>query len=136
MEQKHSVQKHIIFFDGVCNLCNGFVDFLVRRDKKNVLYYAPLQGSTFKTLDIQSDSGHLSTIIYKRGDKIYFRSYAVLWILNDLGGVWKIMMLFIIVPPFLRDAVYKFIANNRYRFFGKKETCRLPTPEERARFLD
>ena len=136
MEQKHSVQKHIIFFDGVCNLCNGFVNLLIRYDKKNILYYAPLQGSTFRTLDVKPDTGDLSTIIYKREDRIYFRSAAALRILNDLGGVWKIAMLFIIVPPFLRDAVYKFIANNRYRFFGKKETCRLPTPEERARFLD
>jgi predicted DCC family thiol-disulfide oxidoreductase YuxK len=125
----------IIFFDGVCNLCNGFINFIFSHDKKQIFKVASLQGSTAKSLLSESEIDTLSTVIfYDQGIK-YYRSKAVIKILLLLGPPYNFMGIFLIIPDFLRDLVYKLIASNRYRMFGKKDSCRLPTPEERARFL-
>lgn len=124
-----------MFFDGVCNLCNGTVDFFIRRDKKRALRYAPLQGEAAKQLlppDMLEDLPSM-VLIDKSGR--FQRSTAVLKAASKLGGLWPAVQVFLIVPRPIRDAVYNWIAKNRYRWFGKKDSCRLPTPEERAMFL-
>jgi len=125
----------ILFFDGVCNLCNGFIDWLVRRDKHARIKIASLQGETAQRV-IPELSASLDTIILVDGADISIKSDAVLKTLAMLPGIWptvsKVGFLF---PKAFRDGVYKFTARNRYRMFGKKDSCRLPTPSERGHFL-
>jgi predicted DCC family thiol-disulfide oxidoreductase YuxK len=127
--------RQIIFFDGVCNLCNAFVDFLIKRDKDQNFFFAPLQGETARRKLPEGQPASLSSVVLWNQGEILEKSDAALMILQQLGGLWWLMRVFWVVPSFLRDLVYDFVAANRYRFFGKRETCRLPTPEERARFL-
>ena len=134
-EQNYRNFKSIIFFDGVCGLCNLFIDFLISKKKGEHLYFSPLQGEAAKTL-IPSGYSDLDTIIFKTEKKIYIKSTAALRIIASLGGLWKLVLIFLIVPAFIRNFVYDVLARNRYKLFGKKETCRIPTPQERARFLD
>jgi len=125
----------IVFFDGYCGLCNSFVDRLLVWDEQHVLRFSPLQGSTAEVvLPAQMRAG-LGTVVLAAGDRIYTRSSAALRILILLGGAWKLVAVFLLVPPFLRDAIYDLIANNRYKWFGKRDSCRIPSPEERALFL-
>ncbi len=126
----------VLFFDGVCNLCNAWVDFLVRRDKKRRYRFAPLQGSTaHHAIPSHVQSGEFDSFVFVENGQVYTRSTAALRVLSGLGGVWSIAKVLFLVPAPLRDAVYRLIARNRYRWFGQKETCRLPSPEERALFL-
>lgn len=126
----------IIYFDGVCNLCDHFVSFLVKQDSQHLFYFSSLQGQTARKQLQPLDLG-LETIIYSDHGTIFYRSTAVLKVMLELGGYLKflahIMLLF---PLPMRDAVYDWVARNRYSFFGKKETCRLPTDEEKKYFLD
>ena len=125
----------IVFFDGVCGLCNRFVDRLLRVDPKGLLRFAPLQGSTAHERLPAGMADAMESIVYLRDGVVLQRSDAALRILVDLGG-WRVLYrALFIVPRFLRDAVYAWIARNRYRWFGKRDACRLPTPEERARFM-
>lgn len=126
----------IVFFDGICNLCNGFVDFVVRRDPLALLKIAPLQGKTASLLLDPKQVQALASIVYLEEGKYWQESTAVLKILGKLGGLWRLAHLLRIVPSPIRDAVYRLVARNRYSWFGKKDTCRMPTPEERAHFLD
>jgi predicted DCC family thiol-disulfide oxidoreductase YuxK len=140
-QQKGSVPQahdHIVLFDGVCNLCNGFVQFIIRNDKRERFHFGALQSAeAFELLKGSSiRPSDLDTVIYLRKGKALTRSTAALQILKELGGAWSLMAVFFVVPRFLRDAVYRFIGNNRYRWFGRQESCMLPTPELRARFLD
>lgn len=129
-------QQQIIFFDGVCNLCNSFVDFLLSRDVEQHFTFAPLQGETAKTiLPPQLPKELKSVVLWSQGE-IFKGADAALMILQQLGGPWGAVRIFWIVPPFLRNFVYGLVASGRYRLFGRRQTCRLPTPEERARFLD
>lgn len=127
----------VIFFDGVCGLCDHFITFMVDADRENVLKFATQQGEEFQKPEMKKlvtpEMG--DSIFYLKGDKIYSKSNAVLTALSDLGGVWKLLILLKVIPAPIRDLVYDFIAKNRYKMFGKHETCRLPTPEERAKFL-
>jgi predicted DCC family thiol-disulfide oxidoreductase YuxK len=125
----------IVFFDGVCNLCNGFINFIFANNKDQSLKVASLQGETAQKYLTETEISKLSTVIYyKNGEKVY-RSRAVIFILKDMGFPFSMSLIFLIIPDLLRDLMYKFIANNRYRFFGKKDSCRLPTAEEKERFL-
>lgn len=127
----------IVFFDGYCNLCNGAVSFLIKVDCNKRLKYAPLSGPSAKQYGIeQSSIEGEQTIIYKRDDQIFDRSDAILEICADILPFGKVFLIFKIIPKFIRDSLYKFIAKNRFKMFGKRDTCRLPTPEERALFLD
>lgn len=126
----------IVFFDGVCGLCNKTVDFLIRTDKAKKLRYAPLQGYTAKRLLTKIQIENLESVVYYRDGKYLVSSTAVLRLLLDVGGLWKILSVFLILPAFVRNAVYFFIARRRYKWFGKSDTCRLPSAEERALFLD
>lgn len=121
----------ILFFDGVCNLCNGFVDFLVRRDKQAVLKFAPLEGETARARGVAVKE----SVVLLDGDEIHLASDAALRTLAALGGPWRAATWLMAIPRPVREAVYRFVARNRYRWFGKRDSCRLPTPEERARFL-
>ncbi len=127
----------IIFFDGFCNLCNGAVQFIIKRDTKNKFYFAPLQ-SEFAQLKLASLTQipvNLNSIILLENSKLFTQSAAALRVAKKLNGAWPLLYVFIIVPPFIRDAVYKFIAKNRYKWFGKKETCWVPTAALKAKFL-
>ncbi|WP_241479969.1 thiol-disulfide oxidoreductase DCC family protein [Kordia jejudonensis] len=130
--------KKIVLFDGVCNLCNGFVDKIISKDKKDVFRFASLQSEIGIAIQehLQLDASKLdSVILYEPGVAYYHKSTAALKIMKEFGGVWSLMQIFVILPKFLRDGVYNIIAKYRYKWFGEKNTCRMPTPEERARFL-
>lgn len=131
-------QFDIVLFDGVCNLCNNAVDLIIRNDKKGRIKVGPLQDEKTAALlrDYDINSDYLDSIILIRGDKVYYKSRAALETARKLKGFWPLLYAFVVVPAFIRDPVYDWIARNRYRWFGKKETCRLPTADERARFLN
>lgn len=127
--------RNIVFFDGVCHLCNGFVDSIISRDKKHFLFFAPLQGSTAEKILSPNDREKLDTVIYFSAGKTYYRSAAILKILSSLGGIYKIFSIAWIIPAPLRDIIYNLIAKNRYSWFGKRDFCRLPNNEERSYLL-
>ena len=128
--------KTIVFFDGVCGLCNFTVDFLMKIDRKHSLRFAPLQGRIASALLPASQRLDLDTVVLALSGKTYDRSTAVLRTLIEAGGPWKIAGIFLLIPKFIRDTVYRGVASKRYSWFGKRETCRLPTSEERGRILD
>ncbi|MCS6832078.1 MAG: thiol-disulfide oxidoreductase DCC family protein [Flammeovirgaceae bacterium] len=131
--------KHaIILFDGVCNLCNSSVNFIIERDKKRRYKFASLQSETGRKLleKMGLPSNKLDSIVLIEDETVYFKSTAALKIASQLDGFWKIFGIFRLVPRPLRDAAYDLIAKNRYRWFGKKASCRIPTPELKTRFLD
>lgn len=131
----HSSNSQVIFFDGVCGLCNGFVDFVISADKKNKFLFSPLQSEfAQKELPIEMTRDLTSVVLLKNG-RTFRKSEAVLEVLGDLGGIWKISTLGKVLPPFIADKAYDLVAQNRYRLFGKKETCRLPSAEERKKFV-
>jgi predicted DCC family thiol-disulfide oxidoreductase YuxK len=129
-------EKPIIFFDGVCGLCSAVVDFVMAIDKKGVHLFTPLQGETAQELLTPHERKDLdSIIVYQNGRKLK-KSEAVFQIFKNIGGAWGLLGVLSILPRFITDAGYGLIARYRYKLFGKKETCRLPTPQERKRFLD
>ncbi len=128
--------ERIIFFDGVCGLCNRSVDFIIRRKNANRFKFSPLQGEAAKRMLQLDDSASFNTFIYFRSGDVKTRSDAALFVLIDLGRLWPLAGIFLIVPKFIRDGIYNWVSRNRYQWFGKKESCRLPSPEERAYFLD
>lgn len=129
-------RMNIILFDGVCNLCNSTVSFLIKRDKRVLFRFAALESETGKALlrkyGIAEEQE--STLFYLRNDDCLKQSTAVIYILKDLGGIWKCVYPLIYLPPQIRDIAYSFISRNRYRFFGKRDKCILPTPELKDRF--
>lgn len=131
--------KKVILFDGVCNLCNSSVNKVIKWDKKNVFMFASLQSEYGKglidSLNIDTENTD-SIILYEPGVSYEIKSTAILRIANVLGGFWKLMNIFFILPTGLRDLVYDFIAKNRYKWYGKKDSCMIPTPELKAKFLD
>ena len=127
--------KNIVFFDGVCGLCNYFVDFIIRQDKDNKLLFAPLQGETATKELNPIITKNFDTVIFNKDGKFYYKSGAGIRIFYTAGGFWKIIIVLLVVPPFIRNLIYDIIANNRYKWFGKKESCRIPTKEEQAKFL-
>ena len=129
------MSEKIIFFDGVCNLCNGFIDFIFRFNQDPSIKVASLQGETAKKLLDPSEITQLSTVIYYKNQKKYYQSGAVLHVLKNMGLPFNLAFIFIIIPSPLRNLVYQLIAKNRYNLFGQKETCRLPDPSEKERFL-
>jgi len=129
-------QKPIIFFDGVCNLCNGAINFIIDRDKKGYFKFAPLQSKIAKKFVPQSVIENTDSIIYLDSGQLYSKSTAALKIARHLDGPWKGFYAFIIIPKFIRDYFYDLIAKNRYKWFGKRESCRMPTKEIKNRFLE
>jgi len=127
----------IILFDGVCNLCNSSVNFIIDHDKKNDFRFASLQSEAGQDLlkKFHLNVKDFDSIILIENGKHYQRSSAVLKIVKKFPGLWKLLYLFIIFPPPVRDFVYDIIAANRYKWFGKKDSCRVPTPELKEKFL-
>lgn len=127
----------IILFDGVCNFCDGAVNFLIERDEKNYFKFAPLQSENGQKLAAEHniDLQKIDSVILLEGGEAFTESTAALKIAKGLGGIWSLAYAFIVVPKFVRDYVYKLFAANRYRLFGKKDACMLPSPEVRAKFL-
>ncbi|GAB4149129.1 MAG: thiol-disulfide oxidoreductase DCC family protein [Planctomycetaceae bacterium] len=126
----------MIYFDGVCGLCNRSIDFVLPRDRDKIFRFSPLQGETARKQLKPSDTERLGSIILQEGKQVYRHSTAVVRILRKLGGVWAFLAVLLWVIPWpVRHVGYKIVAACRYRLFGKKETCRMPTPEERERFL-
>jgi predicted DCC family thiol-disulfide oxidoreductase YuxK len=132
-----SNDDRILLFDGVCNLCNGLVRFTIKRDPLAKIKFASLQSeggqSLLKKFNLPTDD--LDSFVYIIGERYYLRSTAGLHLLKDLGRPWSLAYSFIVVPAFIRDLVYKLIAKKRYSLFGKRDTCMVPTPEIRQRFL-
>ena len=135
MEKVDLKMRKIIFFDGVCHLCNGFIDTVISRDSDRKFLYAPLQGTTAQELLSPLDQRQLDSVIYFENNLTFYRSTAVLKILQNLGGVYRIAMLGWLLPRPARDFIYDCIAKNRYLWFGKRDLCRIPTIEERAYLL-
>ncbi len=131
-----TIHTPIVFFDGVCGLCNRFVNFLMRKDKKGKLRFATLQGKTAAELIAIKGKINMDTIILYDNGKFFYRSTAALKLFTTIGGPWKLMGVFFIVPPFLRNFVYDIIARNRYKWYGKRDACRVPTSDEKGKFLD
>jgi predicted DCC family thiol-disulfide oxidoreductase YuxK len=129
--------KPILFFDGHCNLCNGVVDFLVRHDKACKILLAPLQGETARKTLPAGVIAKLSTVVlYDTGGEIYMKSSAVFRVAWIMGGWFHLITPFWIVPRLFTNWIYDFVALARYPLFGRRNTCRLPTPEEQQHFLD
>lgn len=129
-------ESPIIFFDGVCGLCNWFVDFVLPRDRQGIFRFSPLQGETAREYLSAEEIEALKTVVLVDESGTYRQSTAVLRVLRRLSGVWPLIAgLLRLVPPPLRDLGYRLVARNRYRFFGRKEACRMPSADERQRFL-
>ncbi len=125
----------IIFFDGLCHLCNYFVDLLIRKDSKRRLCFAPLQGLTAEKYLSLKDRSDLASVVVLHQGKLYYRSEAVILALLQLGGLFKLVSPLTLLPKSLLDFLYLKIARYRKTVFGARQTCRLPTPEEQEFLL-
>ncbi len=126
----------VVLFDGVCNFCNGGVNFIIRHDGGKKFKFAPLQSEIGQELQAKYGIGEdVDSIILVENDKAYTHSTAGLRVAKGLGGLWSLGYVFIVVPAFIRDWAYRMFARNRYRLFGRQDACMLPTPEVRERFL-
>lgn len=136
--EKLPENKKIILFDGVCNLCDATVQFIIKRDKKDV----------FRFVALQSDLGHEivnhigvdtsktdSILLYEPGHAYYYKAEAAIRIAAELGGIYTLMNIFSVLPNVFSNLVYDYVARNRYKWYGKKEECMIPTPEMKAKFL-
>lgn len=127
----------IILFDGVCNFCNGAVNFAIKHDKKGTIKFAPLQSAIglqlLKQYNLPTDE--MNSFVFIDNNTAYTQSTAAIKVCGYLNGLWPMCKGFLIVPKFIRDGLYNWIAKNRYKWFGEKESCMIPTPDVRARFL-
>lgn len=124
----------IIFYDGLCGLCDRSVQFVLKHDKKALFKFSTLQGA-FAEKTLKGPVSMNSFILLYRG-KVYRESAAALHTFRLLGGLWRLLFVFIIVPGFIRNTIYRYIARNRYRWFGQFEQCRIPSPATQSRFID
>jgi predicted DCC family thiol-disulfide oxidoreductase YuxK len=129
--------KNIVLFDGVCNLCNGLVRFIIKRDRTGKFKFASLQSEIGQQWlqRFGLAKNEFESFVLIRGDKYYLKSAAALKMLRELGGIWKAFYVFIVVPRPVRDFIYDLIAKSRYKIFGKRDVCMIPTPELKERFL-
>lgn len=128
----------VIYFDGVCNLCSGVVQFILKHDKKEIFKFASLQGDAGQRMLAAHNfpTAHFKTFILEENGRVFTRSSAALRIAKLLGGAWSLAYVLTIVPAFIRDAIYNFISDNRYKWFGKKDACWMPKPEWNRRFIN
>jgi predicted DCC family thiol-disulfide oxidoreductase YuxK len=129
-----STDHPIVFYDGVCGLCDKSVQFLIARDKHQKLRYAALQSDFAQ--NILGEHLKMDSFIFYKNSKAYTQSTGALKALKEIGGAWNMVYVFFIIPRFIRDAVYVWIARNRYKWFGKFDTCKVPSPQQRKLFLD
>jgi predicted DCC family thiol-disulfide oxidoreductase YuxK len=129
---------NIILYDGICNFCNQTVQFIIRHERKPELLFASLQSETgLKLIEkYKVDESGSGTFVYIRKGRAYTRSTAGLLITLKLKGLWPLMSVFLIVPWFIRDLVYRFISRNRLKWWGSTDSCQIPPPEIRKRFID
>lgn len=132
METKYN---NVIFFDGFCGLCNGFVDFIITIDKENRFLFSPLQSDFAKQSLPEEYTQDLKSVVFLQDGKVLTKSKAVIKVLDEIGGIWKAAKFGRALPESVLNKIYDMVAENRYKLFGKKETCRLPTPDERRRFV-
>lgn len=129
--------KSIILFDGICNLCNGFVQFAIKRNRKKSLFFSSLQSEfsrkILQAFDMRSD--YIESLVFYKNGKLYTKSGAALRIAKELDGLWPLTYSLIIIPFPIRDLIYDLIARYRYKWFGKKDQCMIPSPELKNRFL-
>lgn len=135
--------QSIVLYDGVCGLCNRLVQFILKRDTHDRFRFASLQSHFSETLLMRhgADSHDLDTFYLVKGygkphERVLMRSDAILDVVKTLGGIWKLAVAGRILPKALRDAMYRVVARNRYRLFGRHESCMLPSPQQRHKFLD
>lgn len=131
-------EEPIILFDGVCNLCNGSVQYVLKHDKKKLFRFASLQSDSGQQLlkKYKLPYNNFNSFVLLQNEKAYLKSTAALMVAKQLRGFTQILYAFIIVPTFIRDAVYNLISKNRYKWFGKKDSCMVPTTELKSRFLN
>lgn len=137
MEKLLEKEKPVVLFDGECNFCDASVNFILDHNSRKDLYFASLQSDYGQQIlkKFHLPAKTFSTLLFVEEGKYYTRSTAALKIASRLDGVWKLLVIFRIIPQFIRDFAYNILARNRYKWFGKKDHCRLPTPEIRSRFL-
>ncbi len=130
-------QKVILLFDGVCNFCNKWINFIIKHDKKNKFLFATLQSNAAKTLlkenNILEDQ---KSVVLIYNNKVHIKSTACLHACFHLGGLYALPFCFIILPAFVRDFYYDIVAKNRYKWWGKQESCMMPSPEIKKKFID
>jgi predicted DCC family thiol-disulfide oxidoreductase YuxK len=129
-------EPRIILFDGVCNYCNAMVNFVLKRDKKDLFRFAPLQSE--KGIELRKKyhiADSIDSFIYIENNNASIYSTGALKVCRHLSGGWPALYTLMIIPVFIRDGVYKWVARNRYKWFGKKETCMIPSPAVRRKFL-
>lgn len=134
-QPKSPKQKSVVLFDGVCIFCNDSINFLIVHDKYQRFHFSALQGEYAKSLELSEELQDLNSIVFYHNEKIYTRSKAIILILRELGGIWVFLLPLLLIPQLILDIPYNIIAKNRYRFFGKKESCMMPSKEIRERFL-
>ena len=130
-------KSQILLFDGVCNLCNGLVQFIIKRDKKDRFRFAALQSAKGQALcqKLNLPLSGFDSIVYLKNGKCFLKSSAALHVLNDLGGFWRLFFGLMLLPKPIRDVLYDLVAQNRYKLFGKRAECMIPTPELKKKFL-
>lgn len=130
--------NRLVLFDGVCNFCNFWIQFALKHDKKGKLKFGSLQGTTAQQIlpQYNIDPAVLTSVIFIEDGIAYKESTAALKVCRHLDGAWKLLYALIIIPAFIRDGIYKWVGRNRYKWFGKQESCMLPTAEQRARFVE
>lgn len=133
MQHSESKIHRIVFFDGQCNICNAFIDFILRKDKKRLFQIASFQGKTAQRLlpKINPES-----IVLLENGELLTESRAIISIVSSLGGIYRIASVAKILPPAVGNYIYRWFAKRRYRFFGKRAACRIPSPSERDLFLE
>lgn len=136
-QKRHPASPPVVLFDGVCKLCNASVNLILQRDRKGKIKFAPLQSDygQARLKEFGKGSEILDSIIFLEGDRLTAKSTAALRITKYLDGLWPLCTIFLIIPRFIRDFFYDVIAKNRYRWFGKCDTCRLPGPGYEDRFF-
>jgi predicted DCC family thiol-disulfide oxidoreductase YuxK len=129
---------NVLLFDGICNLCNGAVQFIIAHDKKSKFKFASLQSAIGQSLlhKFNLDTENLTSLVLIVGDEYFIKSTAALRILKELGGIWKLFYVLIVLPTPFRDFIYDQIAKERYKLFGKRDACIVPTAELKHRFLE
>ena len=133
--ERPGLPDHLLLFDGTCNLCNGLVQFIIRHDRRKRFRFAALQSPAAQTILAGSGLEQADTLVYMHGGRLLVRSTATLNVARRLSGAWPLAYGLIVVPRFLRDAVYGLVARRRYRWFGRRAACMVPGPDLRSRFL-
>jgi predicted DCC family thiol-disulfide oxidoreductase YuxK len=132
-----SLPPRVVLFDGVCNVCNAAVNFIIDRDPSRRFHFASLQSAVGrKVTEAHGIEGGIDTVVLVEEGRAYTESSAVLQVARHLGGLWPLLRVFVVIPRAIRDPLYRYFAANRYRWFGRRQVCRVPAPEVRERFIE